>query len=370
MEVIGVGIAIIDVIQEVEAYPEEDSKVHPPYLKGMPFDIGCLLFCLIRSLAVRKCRGGNVANALVVCAQLGGRCRWLGVSTDPAKDCDAAFVHNDLSTFGVDCSLASIEAEGSMPVSVSIRSVTFKLNSDIVRPQYILSSRTTGSRTIVNSRNLCELSYEAFLRQLTLYRRETQDDRVWFHFEGRNLGEAEKMMLFVREKMPDAKISLEIEATRNGWDPARKLISMADYIFLSKDYLREKLGFPSAKHFFAAVTAKQWGPQLTNHSRAFICPWGAEGVYCLDVYTSEMHHVAGARLDKVVETIGAGDSFIGASLAGLSFGNVSLDAVLRTACEVAGAKCSQQGFAIPVKDQTTWKKSFQCHGNGVGAGAA
>lgn len=332
MEVIGIGIAIIDVIHEVEAYPEEDSK--------------------IRSLAVRKCRGGNVANALVVCAQLGGRCRWLGVSTDPAKDCDAAYVHNDLSTFGVDCSLASIEAEGSMPVS------------------YILSSRATGSRTIVNSRNLCELSYEAFLRQVKLYCRETPDDRVWFHFEGRNLEEAEKMMLFVREKMPAARISVEIEATRNDWDPARKLISLSNYIFLSKDYLREKIGFPSAKQFFAAVIAKTWGSQLTNHSRAFICPWGAEGVYYLDVRTSEMHHIVGARLDKVVETIGAGDSFIGASLAGLSCGNASLDVVLRTACEVAGAKCSKQGFAFSVEDQTTWKKSFLCHGDDVGAGAA
>ncbi|KAL3674452.1 hypothetical protein V7S43_000402 [Phytophthora oleae] len=235
---------------------------------------------------------------------------------------------------------------------------------------YILSSRATGSRTIVNSRNLSELSYEAFLQQLTLYRRETQEDRVWFHFEGRNLGEAEKMMFFVREKMPAAKISVEIEATRNDWGSARKLISMADYIFLSKDYLRENLGFQSAKHFFAAVTAKQWGVRLTNHSSAFICPWGDEGVYYMDVHTSEMHYIAGARLDKVVETIGAGDSFIGASLAGLSCGNVPLDVVLKTACEVAGAKCSKQGFALSVEDQTTWKKSFLCHGDSVGTGAA
>ncbi|KAE9028235.1 hypothetical protein PF005_g1938 [Phytophthora fragariae] len=77
----------------------------------------------IRSLATRKCRGGNVANALTLGAD----------------------------AHGVDCSLASIEAEGGMPVS------------------YILSSRATGSRTIVHSRNLAELSYEAFTKQLALY---------------------------------------------------------------------------------------------------------------------------------------------------------------------------------------------------------
>ncbi|KAE8906108.1 hypothetical protein PF005_g8157 [Phytophthora fragariae] len=82
------GIAILDVVHEVTAYPEEDSK--------------------IRSLETRKCRGGNVANALVTepSSLAVGSAEWkfvfqplaarwcvpsytlgadgLGVSTDPA----------------------------------------------------------------------------------------------------------------------------------------------------------------------------------------------------------------------------------------------------------------------------------------------
>ena len=54
----------------------------------------------------------------VVCSQLGGRCRWLSTSTDPEKDSDAKFIHADLAAFNVDSSLAVIEEEGSMPVSV------------------------------------------------------------------------------------------------------------------------------------------------------------------------------------------------------------------------------------------------------------
>ncbi|KAG7381217.1 hypothetical protein PHYPSEUDO_006303 [Phytophthora pseudosyringae] len=333
MEVIGVGIAVIDVIHEVAAYPEgEDSKT--------------------RSLASRKCRGGNVANALCVCAQLGSRCRWLGVSTDPAHDSDAAFVHADLSAFGVDCSLASIEDKGSMPIS------------------YILSSRATGSRTIVNSRNLAELSYEAFVKQLTLYRETNQEDAnkpVWLHFEGRNLEEVERMMLFLRGSRPAAKISVEVESLRNDWGSAMKLISLADYAFISKDYVREKLGFQSAEQFFKDVAAEQWGSELTHHAKAFICPWGAEGVYYLDVPGSEMHQVPATRLDKVVETIGAGDSFIGASLAGFARGNLPFDVVLKTACEVASAKCSKHGFALPAENRTTWRKTFRGEGGSVGA---
>ncbi|KAG2787129.1 hypothetical protein PC129_g410 [Phytophthora cactorum] len=335
MEVIGVGIAIIDVIHEVAAYPEEDSK--------------------IRSLASRKCRGGNVTNALVVCAQLGGRCRWLGVSTDPEKDSDAAFVHNDLAAFGVDCSLASIETQGNMPVS------------------YIVSSRATGSRTIVHSRNLVELSYEAFVKQFTLYRGELQEDAskpVWFHFEGRNVDATQKMMLHVRENMPAAEMSIEIEALRNDWGSAMKLISLADYTFISKDYIRQKLACQSAEQFFEAVVGKQWGNELTQHAKAFICPWGAEGVYFLNVPGSVTYHLPTPRLDKVVETIGAGDSFIGASLAGFSCGNVPLENVLKTACEVASAKCLKQGFALSLEEQTNWQKKLQSEKGSVGANAA
>ncbi|KUF86410.1 Ketohexokinase [Phytophthora nicotianae] len=317
MEVIGVGIAVIDVIHDVAAYPE------------------------------------------------GGRCRWLGVSTDPDKDSDAAFVHNDLAAFGVDCSLASIEPQGSMPISV--RLTRRGLSS------YILSSRSTGSRTIVHSRNLVELSDEAFVKQLTLYREEIQEDAskpVWFHFEGRNLDATEKMMLHVRKEMPAAPISVEIEALRNDWDSAMKLISLADYTFISKDYIREKLAFQSAEQFLEAVMMKKWGTELIHHAKALICPWGAEGVYFLDVPESATHHLPTPHLDNVVETIGAGDSFIGASLAGLSCGKVPLEEVLKTACEVASAKCLKQGFILSLEEQTKWQKKFNCGKGGVGANAA
>ncbi|KAI9986698.1 hypothetical protein PInf_025653 [Phytophthora infestans] len=149
MEVIAVGTAAIDVVHEVAAYPAEDTKA--------------------RSLATYKCRGGNAASALVVCSQLGGRCRWLSTSTDPEKDNDAAFIHADLAAFNVDCSLAVIEKEGSMPVSV---------RQDVTAP-------------------------------------------VWFHFEGRNMETVRNMMLHIREHVPQAKISVEIEFPRYPWSLAK-----------------------------------------------------------------------------------------------------------------------------------------------------
>ncbi|KAG6611615.1 uncharacterized protein IUM83_13777 [Phytophthora cinnamomi] len=297
MEVIAVGTAAIDVVHEVAAYPEEDTKA--------------------RSLATWKCRGGNAASALVVCSQLGGCCRWLSTSTDPAKDSDAAFIHADLASFNVDCSLAVIETEGSMPVS------------------YILSSRATGSRTIVHSRTIAELSVEAFKTQVERYLTEVQRDvnaSVWFHFEGRNMEAVRQMMLHLRERAPHANISVEIEFPRYPWTLAKTLASLADYVFMSKDYLRDNINILSAQEFFERIRSQQWDEDWNRWVKAFICPWGSEGVYYLEMSGATVHHIPAAQLDQVVESNGAGDSFIG---------------------------CSQHGFKLPVDRILKWRQDLQ-----------
>lgn len=54
----------------------------------------------------------------VVAAQLGCSCHWVGTTTDPEKDTEAAFAHTELEKFHVDCSTSTILPRGSMPVSV------------------------------------------------------------------------------------------------------------------------------------------------------------------------------------------------------------------------------------------------------------
>ncbi|GMF34832.1 unnamed protein product [Phytophthora lilii] len=72
-----------------------------------------------------------------------------------------------------------------------------------------------------------------------------------------------------------------------------------------------------------------------------------------------IHHIPAAQLDCVVESNGAGDSFIGASLAGLSSGIAPLHLVLKTACEVATFKCSQIGFKLPADKLLKWQPRLQ-----------
>ncbi|KAG7402096.1 hypothetical protein PHYBOEH_007310 [Phytophthora boehmeriae] len=328
MDVIVVGTAAIDVVHEVAAYPEGEEMLR---MRWQVTSNGerALYFAV------------NIGCAQVVCSQLGSRCRWLSTTTDPEKNSDAAFIHADLAAFGVDCSLASIETEGSMPLS------------------YIISSRATGSRTIVHSRNIAELTCETFAKQVAKYLEDVAQDAnapVWFHFEGRNMETVRRMMLHARATVPNVNISVEIEFPRYDWSLAKTLASLADYVFMSKDYLRKKVNIGSAGEFFNGILAHQWGEKWNQWVKAFICPWGSEGVYYLEMADGLVQHIPAARLDRVVESNGAGDTFIGASLAGFSRGDVSLALVLKIACEVATTKCSQRGSEISSDKKLMWKQ--------------
>lgn len=130
-------------------------------------------------------------------------------------------------------------------------------------------------------------------------------------------------------------------------------------MFVSKDYLRDNVSVPNAKEFFDGIQRQQWGEDWNQRVKAFVCPWGSEGVYYLEMAGSTVHHILTAQLDRVVESNGAGDSFIGATLAGLSRGNAPLHLVLKTACDVATVKCSQHGFKLPSSKVLVWKQTLQ-----------
>lgn len=59
--------------------------------------------------------------------------------------------------------------------------------------------------------------------------------------------------------------------------------------------------------------------------------------------TSAIIHASALKLDNVIDTLGAGDCFIGASLHFLNEGR-SLSEVLRAATGIAGVKCGQKGL--------------------------
>ena len=281
--ILGVGVATLDIINEVMAYPREDSEV--------------------RALDQRIARGGNAANSLVVLSQLGHKCAWAGIYADEP---DSQRLLEDLSRHDVDVNWACCVAEGKVPTS------------------YVTLSRTSGSRTIVHYRNLREFRLSDFAGiDLSSF--------DWIHFEGRNVADLGRMLAFARSAAPSTPLSLEIEKPRPG---VETLFTDADVLMFSQVYAMAR-GWADPAQFLEAVSKEVTG-------KAVVCGWGSGGAVALDAAGNQWQSAA-CIPDSVVDSLGAGDAFNAGVIDGLLHGK-TLHEVLASACRLAGKKCGQIGF--------------------------
>ena len=281
--ILGIGVATLDIINTVDGYPEEDSKV--------------------RAVAQRVSRGGNVTNTLVVLSQLGHRCAWGGTIVDEP---DGVRILDDLARYEIDVSHRRIEAHGKVPTS------------------YVLANRRTTSRTIVHYRDLPEFGLEDFARiDLTPYH--------WVHFEGRNIEETRRMLEWMRSEWPDVPRSVEIEKPREGIE---SLMADADAVLFARRYALRR-GFEAPFPFLHAM--REQAPHAV-----MACGWGEEGAYGLDRDGVEVASPAFPP-PEVVDTVGAGDTLNAGIIDGLVQG-LGLEETLRKACRLAGRKVGQHGF--------------------------
>lgn len=282
--ILGIGVATLDIVNEVAAFPAEDSEV--------------------RAEAQRLRRGGNTANALDVLAQLGHRCAWAGVWADEP---DGRWIVGDLEARGVRTDAAVMVEPGKSPTS------------------YITLSRATGSRTIVHYRDLPELT-AADLEDmdLTAYR--------WVHVEARpNTGEVHRMLRRIREHNPHASLSLEVEKPREGLEHC---LHDPDVVLFSGDYARA-LGWEEPEAFLRSLD-----PAAVPGLK--VCTWGERGAAALD-NGGRMHRAAASPPARVVDTVGAGDTFNAGLIDAFIHGR-HLDEALAAAARLAGRKCGQLGL--------------------------
>jgi ketohexokinase len=281
--VLGIGNATLDIIHLVDCYPGENDEIR----------------CHSRRLG----RGGNTANTLVVLGQLGLNCRWAGVLVDNAE---GALVADDLTRHGIDISASERSGKGGMPVSS------------------IIISKQTGSRTITHFRDLSEYSFAAFsaidLQPLD-----------WLHFEGRNVTGVRQMLERVREISPATRCSVEIEKPRAGIE---SLFPLADVLMFSGNYASTR-GFADPLALLQSVHPGCPGADL-------FCTWGDAGAVALDRDGREYRHPV-VTPAKVVDTLGAGDTFNAGIISGY-LDALHIEAILARACRLAGNKCGQTGF--------------------------
>jgi len=281
--VLGIGIATLDVINTVEAYPAEDAEV--------------------RALRQEQRRGGNCTNTLVVLSQLGHRCAWGGVLADEP---DGRHIRGDLERHGIDLGAVRNLDHGKVPTS------------------YITLNRHNGSRTIVHYRDLPEYGLEDFAH-IELH------DYDWLHFEGRNVAETRRMMERAKTLVPNTPLSVEIEKPR---PDIERLFAHADVLLFSRHYVRSRSD-SDPQRFLSAIARE-------DHSAVRLLAWGEKGAYGMDRDGRQFHSPAYPP-PQLIDTIGAGDTF-NAGIIDALLGGCSLEAALERACRLAGHKCGQTGL--------------------------
>lgn len=285
--ILAVGVATLDLINEVAAYPPEDSEV--------------------RALDQRRARGGNAANTIAALSELGHQCAWVGtLAQDPAAD----FIREDLAARGIDTRHAVLVPGATSPTS------------------YIARSQATGSRTIVHYRDLPELSAESFGR-IPL------DGIDWVHFEGRNAAETCRMLARTRRDASDARVSLELEKLRPGTE---SLLDGPDVLLIARFFALAEAG-PRA-----VVDPADYLNGLARRTSAelLVLGWGAEGAWWL-ARGGNPQRVPAHVPERVVDTLGAGDILNAGVIDGLCR-RLTADVAVAWAVRLAGIKCTQIGL--------------------------
>ncbi len=281
-QILGVGIATLDIINSVDGFPAEDAEV--------------------RAIAQRVVRGGNAANTLAVLAQFGHRCELLAVLADEA---DGRRIRLLLEGEGVGSGLCPL-LPGKAPTS------------------YVSLNTRNGSRTIVHYRDLPELA-EAHFARLGLAPFD------WLHFEGRNVEATARMLARAAAERPELPRSLEVEKPRAGIEA---LFPRADLLFFSRAYA-EHHGHLDPLAFLAAMARR--APQAL-----LVCGWGADGAYGRG-HDGVPLHAPALTPARLVDTLGAGDTLNAGVIHRLAAGDTLAEA-LSFGARLAGLKCGLEGF--------------------------
>ncbi|KAL8392799.1 hypothetical protein RB595_002834 [Gaeumannomyces hyphopodioides] len=333
--IVAVGVCYLDTILSVPHFPEEDSK--------------------LRATSSQVRRGGNSGNTLEVLQQLlhsgetndGGNnssSKTGAVHTQlhllsPLPDASSRAAAQILGSFG--------SGGGGGGSTVGSELCLHRAGMTLPASSYIIRSEATGSRTIVSHVPLAEMTKNEFAGAVAAFAAasnldEAAQDQSWWHFEGRIPETTLWCIRHLRRVLPSATVSVEVE--KPGREGLLELAAEADVVFYSKSWA-ESRGYRGPEQCLR-------GEAPSSHASRLFVTWGAEGASAFSTHDRDYHccvvkDVAAGDY-RVVDTIGAGDTFI----AGVIFGLFCRDGdegrdlqdTLRFAVGLATRKVQIDGF--------------------------
>ncbi|KAL5406321.1 hypothetical protein PMIN03_007886 [Paraphaeosphaeria minitans] len=312
-----IGAVYIDTILSVSRFPNEDEK-H-------------------RATGHTQRRGGNCTNTLEVLSQLVEQGRqthedaqdhlYLLAVLPARQSTDVQFITQSVPSVNIDTGCIFREEFGNAASS------------------YIIQSAANNSRTTVSHNPLPEMTTQEFIDGASAIWAQSKVKRHWFHFEGRIPIVTEASVKWLSENVPSAKISVECEKPER--DYMAHASSQADVVFFSKIWAEAKSYNDPRAFLDAQIEHMKPGSIL-------VCTWGSAGATCVHTKTdrrddsewaSTTAWKSTAESVEVVDTIGAGDTFIAGFLHALNCqGQWTLQQKLEFANELAGRKVLQPGF--------------------------
>lgn len=298
-KILVVGLTNIDVINICDHFPIEDEDM--------------------RVISQRWSPGGNAANTSRVLSQ--HKNVEVHLFSGLSSKIENSFVIKELKKSRVNVKLCSFYDEFNFPMASCI------INSQ------------NGSRTILScSQNFPKLDSKAFMEKV--------DVNVYdlIHFEGRDLDEVNKMIDYVIENRKSKSkpiISGEMEKPKRLIGLEKYIQPKVDLLFINKDIAKGK-GYKNAMETVKAISAT-----LPLNANYIVCPWGAEDSAFAELSVCEnvwrFTTIPIDKLEKPVDTLGAGDTFIAGVIYGFLATGV-IEKAVHYGCYIAKKKCEIVGF--------------------------
>ena len=259
--------------------------------------------------------GGKVASGIVATARLGVRCAMLGAVGD---DIFGKFIIADFKKHGIDTTSMRVSQGETSSMSV------------------VLSEAEKGSRTI--------------LHRLGTTPRHTADE-----MDAEKIRAAEYLFICAADAVVNHAADIargagtKVFIDADGYSESIMDMLPKIDVFVGSSYFYEKLYGDSASYEENCRAIMEKGPEIAMFTL------GDKG--CVGVSADGFFQVPGYKVE-VVDTVGAGDVFHGAFVAGLVQGKTPQEAA-RLANAVAAIKCTRIGGRAGIPDMPTVRRFME-----------